>query len=428
MIRTVRVGVALLLVALALMGCQQARDLGDQGLEGTLITFSINVDESERPAIQELLSRFQEQTRAKVNLEQHARFRAPVGAKVDLLTGVTARGVVDRLTRDKTAGKPTIHLVAQDNVALGSLVEEELVQKLDGLVAKPTEAIASLVPEPAYFRPFRPNVRLTYARKEDLARAGVTPPRTREELVRAAVALKRSDRPKVTLSLAPGDPAAVTVCELIVSNGGNPLILNDAGSIAAFTFLQTLQRQGLLSPASFDAKWDTEVENLLTGASSLAENWSFTSAQLAKHGQLGEFEVYEGWNGPDGRHVIGGDVLAIPATVNGEELQAAIQLANFLMSRESQELLARRNAWPSFRNDVDYGSLPLNQHGTFQAIRKALERGWYRPAVIYWPEASEQLNRAVNAILIDDRPVQPVLDEAHAEIRAAAARRGAPYP
>ncbi|MDP9419412.1 MAG: hypothetical protein M3P53_04585 [Actinomycetota bacterium] len=58
----------------------------------------------------------------------------------------------------------------------------------------------------------------------------------------------------------------------------------------------------------------------------------------------------------------------------------------------------------------------MNQHGTFQAIRKALERGWYRPAVIYWPEASEQLNRAVNAILIDDRPVQPVLDEAHAEI------------
>ncbi len=427
-----RVGVVIGLVALALTGCQQARDLGDQGLEGTVITFSVNVDASEAPAIQELLSRFQKRTRAKVNVEQHSRFRAPVGAKVNLVTDISADELVDRLTRDKSTGKPTIHLVAQDNVALAPLVDGELVQDLEGLFAEPTEAIANLHPalgaQASYVRPFRPNVRLTYARKGDLSEVGMPPPRTAEELVRVARALKTAGRPKLTLSLARGEPAAVTVCELIVSHGGNPLIANDAGSVAAFTFLQRLRREGLISPASFHAKWDTEVENLLSGESSMAENWSFTSAQLAKHGRLGEFEVYEGWNGPDLRRVIGGDVLAIPANVKGKELEAAVELAEFLMSRESQELLVRRNSWPSFRDDVGYGDLPANQRPTFEAIQRALERGWYRPPVAYWPEVSEQLNRAVNAILWEDRPVQPVLDEVHAEIRAAAKQRGVRYP
>ena len=244
----------------------------------------------------------------------------------------------------------------------------------------------------------------------------------------AAQALKASRRPRITLSLAPGDPAAVTLCELILSHDGNPLILNDPGSVAAFTFLQTLQREGLLAPASFDAKWDTEVENLLREASSLTENWSFTSARLADHGQLQDFEVYEGWYGPGGRRVVGGDVLAIPANVSGKELLAAVELTDFLMSRESQELLARRNAWPSFRSDVEYGSLPGDQQPTFDAIRKALERGWYRPAVAYWPDVSDRLNEAVDAIVLDNEPVQPVLDALHAEIRAAAERRGAAYP
>ena len=414
-------------------GCRQTEASGGKGLEGTAITFSMKVDESERPALQELLSRFQERTRARVDLEQLSRFRDPVGPKVSLVTDLNAHALVERLKQDVAAGKPSVHLFAQDNVALSPLVEGHLVQALDDLVPVPDEAIdelalASAAAGSRYFLPFHPNVRLAYARTADLERAGVPRPETDDGLLAAARALKGAGRPKVTMSLAEGEPATVTLSELIVSRGGDPLVLNDPASVEAFALVQRLWQEGLLAPESFQAKWDTEVANLARGTASLAENWSFTSAQLAKSSQLGDFAVYRGWAGPGQVRVIGGDVLGIPAGVTGKQLEAAVALATFLMSKESQELLARGNAWPSFREDVDYRSLPFEQRATFAAIEQNLRQGWYRPTVSYWPEVSEQINNALVAIVLEGRPAQPVLDELHGRVQAAATGQGTAYP
>jgi hypothetical protein len=55
------------------------------------------------------------------------------------------------------------------------------------------------------------------------------------ELRAVAQAFKaKRGAPKLTLALAEGAPAAITVAELVVGFGGNPLVLNDAGSVAAF--------------------------------------------------------------------------------------------------------------------------------------------------------------------------------------------------
>lgn len=422
---TIRLWALAMLVVLAAAGCEQAGGSGGQGLEGTAITFSINVDDSERAAIQELLGTFQRRTRAKVNLEQLSRFRKPLGPKVSLVTDTTD-GLVERLAEDVRTGAPTVHLFAQDNVALGSLVANHLVRDLREIDV-PDQAIDALAPEPSasgdrYFLPFRPNVRLAYGRTEDFDKAGVRPPESEDALLSTARALKGSGPPRVTMSLAPGNPRAVTLCELIRTHGGNPLVLNDAGSVEAFTFLQRFSREGLLAPQSFQAKFDTEVENLIDRTASLAENWPFTSAQLDKDGQLQDFVVYPGWNGPEQVRVIGGDVLGIPVGVKGKQLQAAANLAQFLMSQESQELLALRNSWPSFRNDVDLSSLPEAKQVTFSAIARALENGWYRPSVSYWPTVSDEINKAVDAVIYGHRPIQEVLDEAHGRIDEAAAR------
>lgn len=412
-----------LLTTLAATGCQQVPDSGARGIEGTVIAFSIKVGESEQPAIYELLSRFQQETRASVHLDQLTRYRSPLGPKVSLVTDVEAKDLADRLQSG-----PPIHLFAVDNVALGPLVDKHLLQPPG--VDVPAQAIDNLVPEPVggieYFLPFRPNVRLAYARTAAFEKVGVHLPRTEEDLAAAARALRGDGWPKVTLSLAKGDPAAVTLSELIVGHGGTPLDLDGPGSVAAFTFLQRLVVDGLLAPQSFVAKWDTEVDNLLGGDVALAENWSFTSASLAAEGKLDDFTVYPGWRGPQREaHVIGGDVLGIPKGVKGKQLQAAKALAAFLMERESQELLARRNAWPSFRNDVDYGRLPAEQSSTFSAIQDALQHGWYRPAVPYWQTVTDELNAAAVAILLDRKPVEAVLEAGQRRIDAAA---GLPVP
>ena len=232
----------------------------------------------------------------------------------------------------------------------------------------------------------------------------------------------------MTLSLAEGDPAAVTLSEWIVSFGGDPLLLNDEGSRRAFTFLQELWKDGLIARESLFAKFDTEIDNLRSGRAAVAQNWSFTSAVLGKEGRLDDFLVDPGWRGPArAAHVIGGDVLGLPKGITGEQRAAALDLARFLMSQEAQELLVQRNAWASIRTDA-YRSVPGAGRETFSATQEALADGWFRPSVSYWPDVTVAMTQAVDRILLRQEPPQGVLDELHGQVAVAARQKGAHYP
>ncbi|MGI8682008.1 MAG: extracellular solute-binding protein [Mycobacteriales bacterium] len=420
------------LVLLATACGSSGGGLGNGRLAGTRITFSISVSAEEKPAIQALLSQFEHETKARVSLELLGRFRSPVGARVDLTTSISSTELVERLRLDERGGQPGIQLFAQDNLALKTLVDEGLVQDLSD-VAVPAAVSASMLPPKfggrQYFLPFRPNVRLTYLDRVRLERAGVRPPTTVAEFKAAAERLKAAaGRPAVTLSLAAGDPAAVTISEWIVSFGGDPLLLNDRGSQQAFAFLQSLWKEGVLARESLFGKYDTEVDNLESGTAWVAQNWPITSAALAKQGMLPRFSVYAGWKGPvRSVHVVGGDVLGIPNGITGRQKKAALALAEFLMSKKSQEYLVTHNAWPSIRDDA-YSDVPKEQGETFSAIRTALKDGWFRPSVSYWPDVSLAMSEAVNRILLQYQPVQAVLDELHARVGAAARAKGAVYP
>lgn len=414
-----RKGLLAMLAVLALVSgaCAQGESGGgaEGDFAGTTITFSISLAEEETATIQDLLSQFEEDT----------------GATVEL-TAVSSADLPPKLEVEVGAGEPTIHLFAQDNLALAILVQNNLVEDLSD-VDLPDGVIESMIPErfddKQYFLPFRPNVRIAYANRDRFSAANAQAPKTVQELRTVAQALEsEAGSGKVTLSLAEGDPAAVTISEWIVSYGGNPLILNDAGSVAAFEFLQGMWRDGLLARESLLGKFDTEVDYLQGETAWLAQNWPFTSAELLAQDLLSKFEVYEGWEGPErGAHVIGGDVLGIPRGVAGEEKEAALALAQFLMSKEAQETLAAENAWPSIRTDA-YANVPEEQQSTFTAIQNALEDGWYRPNVVYWSDVSEQMNAAVRRIIVDGEPAKATLDELHAAIETAAKAKGAEYP
>jgi trehalose transport system substrate-binding protein len=384
-------------------------------LTGTTITFNISLAEEEQATIQELLQQFQQQTGARVNL-----------------SAVTSADLPQKLQVD--GDNPTIHLFAQDNLNLRILVDEGRVQDL-GDFEIPSEVVPAMIPEPIdgtqYFLPFRPNVRVAYVNTERFSAAGVSPPTTVEEFQATAEQLKSAadGEPKVTLSLEPtSGAAAVTISEWIVSFGGDPLILNDEGSVAAFEFLQGMWQDDLLARESLQAKFDTEVDYLRGETAWLAQNWPFTSGTFSSEGILEVFDVYEGWSGPEREaHVVGGDVLGIPNGVEGDQLTAALALAEFLMSKEAQETLAARNAWPSVRSDA-YAQVPEDLQETFDAIQGALEGGWYRPAVPYWSDVDEAVNAAIQRVMIDGEDAQQTLDELHEDIASAAEDSGSEYP
>ena len=427
-----RLAFVAVVACLVASACGERRASFQEGPAATAITFSIAVPDEEKLAVQEVLRRFQDRTRSKVNLELITRFRSQPVLRVELVTSIDSAALIERLRADSGTENPSIHLFAQDNLALKPLVDEGLVEDLSEVTVPPA-VIPSMIPARfdgrQLFLPFRPNVRVAYADVQQLRAAKAQPPTTIEELEIVARKLKEaSGAPAITLSLAEGDPAAVTVAEWIVSHGGDPLVLNDAGSAMAFHNLQRLWQEGLLARESLFAKFDTEVEYLSTKRSWLAQNWSFTSAVLAKEGQLHRFRVYEGWRGPTrAAHVIGGDVLGMPKGISGREREAALALATFLMSQEAQEVLVKENAWPAIRNDA-YRRVPEEQRETFTAIQDALRHGWFRPVVAYWPEVSQAMNEAVDRILLQGQPVQPVLDELHSRIEARARGTGEPYP
>ena len=379
------------------------------------LTFSASLAEDERPTVREVLD----------------RFRAESGVAVALVA-VTANDLPEKLKVEVGSGRPTIDLFAQDNLALRALVDGGLVQALDD-VTVPDGVLPAMAP-PAfdgkrYFLPFRPNVLVTYVNRARLQEAGVALPRTIADLRTVAQAFRnRRGAPKVTLALAEGAPTAITVAELVLGFGGDPLVLNDAGSVAAFELLAGLWRDGLLARESLVAKYDTQVDHLISETAWLAQNWPFTSGVLARQDLLERFEVYEGWRGPvRAAHVVGGDVLGIPRGVSGRRRELAVRLAQHLMSRDAQERLVAGNAWPAIRPDA-YGRVPEAQRQTFEAVRRALADGWHRPGVSYWPAVSDAMNEAVRRIVQRGEPARPVLDRLHAGIADAAKRAGAPYP
>jgi trehalose transport system substrate-binding protein len=400
--------------ALALLAAAAGCGRADEAARETL-TFSASLAEDEKPALREVLRRFEAESGVRVTL-----------------VGITSADLPEKLRVEVASGRPTVDLFAQDNLALRVLVDGGLVQPVED-VPVPDAVLPGMAPPPfddtRYFLPFRPNVQVVYVNAARFREAGVSPPRTTAELLEVARALRaRAGSPRLVLSLAEGPAAAITVAELILGFGGDPLLLDDAGSVAAFEFLAELWREGLLARESLVAKYDTQVDHLMSETAWLASNWPFTSGVLARQDLLDRFRVYEGWRGPvRAAHVIGGDVLGLPRGVTGARRERAVRLATFLMSRDAQARLVAGNAWPAIRRDA-YAEAPPAQRETFEAVGRALAEGWHRPAVPYWPEVSDAMNEGVRRILQRGEPVRPVLAALHARVADAARRKGAPYP
>jgi trehalose transport system substrate-binding protein len=388
-------------------------------LAGTTITFSVSLATNENAAVQEVLKMFKDQTGVNVKL-----------------TSIDAATLPQKLQVEVSSGHHTVQLFAQDNVSLAILVDKKLVEDLSD-VQIPSGVIPALVPAKfdgkQYFLPFRPNVRVTYVNKDRFSSAGVSPPTTVDEYKTVAEKLKASagGQGKVTLSLADApnpDPLGITISEWVVSYGGDPLLLNDNGSVQAFTFLQGLWKEGVFAKESKQAKYDTEVNYLKGETSWLATNWTFTTGLLAESGILDKFQVYEGWKGPArAAHAIGGDVFGIPKGVSGKQKEAAIALAKFLESKPAQEILASKNTWLSVRSDA-LAQVPADQRSTFQAATAELKDGWYRPNVVYWNDVELAMDDAVHRILYNGEDAKTVLDQEHSKIAQAAQSKGVTYP
>ena len=338
-------------------------------------------------------------------------FERSCGCRVRAID-VPPEALTQRLKAMRAAGRMEIDLFAQDNMRLQELVEAGLVQPVEETELRmepavlPALAAAGVMGGRRFFLPFRPNVQIAYYNAKKFDAHGLTPPRSWEELLRIARTFKEKEGiGRVLFKGVGGAPTTTQLYEWIVSAGGDPFDFAHPGTVATFRFLQELAP--FLSPDSRRAKWDTTNDALAQESAYLAQNWPFGVPLLVREYGKREIRTYSGWAGPEREaHVIGGDVLGIPAGAPNRGL--ALRLIRHLQSREVQAVLASRLGWPTIRADAAGAVEPwLRPH--VAAVQEAMGHGVFRANVPYWAEYERIASEAVERILWRNEKVPDML-------------------
>ncbi len=377
--------------------------------EGTTIRWSTSLAEQERAVFDNIiLPDFQEKT----------------GIEVEFLQ-IEAADLVRQLDAQVQADAVEIDLIAIDNNSLAPLVANGLVEDLSEFEDMiPDETIEALLPvlyfeDTLYFLPYRPNVQINYYNTGKFEEFGLDVPRTWEELLEVAQTFFDEEgvgRVAVQGSPDPGGgPVGVTVTEFIWQAGGDPLELNSPEAVEAFEYLQQLNEY--MNPQTATARFDTMNTYLANDSVYLGSNWPFGINVIVEDGNRDDIHSYGGWAGPAGEaRVLGGEVSGIPT--GSPNRDAAILFAEYLMSRETQELLTRELAWPSVRGDA-YDAVEGWQQPYFESVLEAMESAQARPNVVYWGEVQRIMADAWSEIVAGGADAQETLDRYQDQLEQA---------
>jgi trehalose transport system substrate-binding protein len=349
------------------------------------------------------------------------KFEQEHNVKIEAVQAEAAE-VPDKLEAQIKAGKVEIDLITQDVNNLFGLVSRGLVDDLSGSKdIIPKEVIDAMVDVSTFdgkllFLPYRPNVEIAYYNENKFNDAGLSVPKTWDELLNVAKELKDKEgigRVAIKANLQ-GDNV-LHIFDFVRSAGGDPYVLNDEGSVKAFEFMQKLYP--LLAPDSKTANWNFMNTFLANESVYLGQNWPFGVNVIVQEGGKKEVKAYSGWAGPvKESHALGGEVIGIPKGTPNKDL--AIEFAKYLMSKDVQETLVSKLAWPSVRTDA-YAKVEEWQKPYFDAVNQALQNAEPRGNVPYYPEVEKAILGAFQDIVVDGNDVKSTLDQYAQKIKAA---------
>jgi trehalose transport system substrate-binding protein len=323
-----------------------------------------------------------------------------------------ASDMVTKIEALVQAGSVGTTLIAEDNLDIGELIYGppvaggsgnmtylENISALAPYIEPPTmipsmTAITNYEPTAyngaTYFIPFRANVPLTFVNWTTLNSAGITTfPANTGQLMGDAAALYNTTGSGQVMYQGGDLAGASTSTETFqwdVQFGGNPMVFNDAGDVAAMSYLYNLSQY--MNPGYKTAYWGT-YGGLANGQYSLLDyQWPYIYPLLvAGNSSVAGMSpsvlgVYPGPNGTSptygSDHVVGGDVLAIP---KGATNLWAIQIfAQFLLSTKAQQEMMVTTSNPAV-NAAAYNGLPSSLSVINEAILAALENPVFRPPV-----------------------------------------------
>lgn len=346
-------------------------------------------------------------------------FEEETGIKVEAVE-LKQEDLINSLTAQVNSGNLELDMFGQDVNNLSSLVTRDLVEDLSAYRDRiPDTVIPGMMEVSEFdgkllFLPYRPNVEITFYNQKKFEEYGLQPPRTWDELLEVAKTLKEeTGQGRVAIKANLEGDNILHMFDFIRSAGGDPYTLNDEGSIQAFTFMQELYPY--LSEQSSTANWDTMNKYLEQDSVYLGANWPFYIPQFHNNGK-DEIQAYSGWAGPKKEsHALGGEVIGIPK--GSKKVEEALKFAEFLMSKEVQEVLVSELAWPAVRSDA-YGLVKGYQQPYFEAIKEALDHAEPRGNVPYWSDAEQIYLDAFQKAVVNGEDVETTLNEAAEKLKA----------
>ncbi|MHB8396598.1 MAG: ABC transporter substrate-binding protein [Thermoplasmataceae archaeon] len=361
-------------------------------------------------------------------------------------TTESATSIVSTLQSE--GASPTIDVVQQDNGFTGPLVANGLVIPLNPYMSQfepingttsttlsasygtiiPSYYHEGLFGSTYYFFPIRGNVQLAYYNQSALTAAGnhlnqVLPqPTNVSNLMTDMIALNASGYPAPFNMQGHGGASTPTqVFQWMAEFHGNPMAFNTTGDIQALTFLQNMQKKGLMSPSSSTGYW-ASYRGLASGSYQYIDQWPYITTDMAGLGwnnttssssthNLGINYVFKGPNNT-AQYIVGGDVLGI--VNHTSHLWAAIHYIQFLDSASVQTQLLQNLTWPVV-NEVAYQSSSANSL-PFQMIKYEEVHGIFRPAVPWMTQWDSYFDIAWGEIMHGVN-VTVALNEAHAHMQ-----------
>lgn len=311
---------ALLLAALLVSGCRRDPD----GL-----TVAVALLPSELPEYRAALGGFERESGLRLSLvaQQYADIRRALAAEA-----FAGRGTLDLVELD-------VYALAASASYVCPIEPAELAPELDAL---DPQAVGSGTIDGLRFLPHRVGWQaLLY----DHAALG-KPPADWDELV----AVAQAHPGKIGFKAALYEGLTCDILPFVWAAGGSGDVLDDAGALAAFRLFAALAPD--LHPQSASFKEPTAAEAMARGELVLHLDWPVVASLYASQG-LSPNPIRSAPipRGPHGRAtVLGGGFIGVPC--NAPHRAGAVRLVRHLLSRTTQETLARRLGWFSARHDV----------------------------------------------------------------------------
>ncbi len=269
-----------------------------------------------------------------------------------------------------------------------------------------------------YGLPQNTNTQVLLWNKDDFDAAGISePPATLEEFATDACALTEGE---TQYGYALGGTYFWAPAPIFYAMGGKIVdegittadgYINGPESVAAFTMLTDLFNQGCISPNLLGGGIGT-ADGHATGLYAMIIDGPWMVDIYA--GNYPDFEVKFAPipTGPDGTtsSVVGGeDVVIFESSPNAE---AAMKWAAFLLSEESQKMMAEVGVIPTLPSLIGDPAMPAY----FDVFLKQLETAQARVPHPAWSDMDGAINNAFQRMLRGDQTVQEALDQAAAEI------------